>query len=81
MFIDLDDKPKRLLRNLPAQHLYLKMALTDDEINKQLDKIKSAELLHLFLACTAHRADKYLSLVRYRTILLSIKAKSIFRIS
>ncbi|KAK2171502.1 hypothetical protein NP493_1059g00000 [Ridgeia piscesae] len=57
---DLDNKPKRLLRNIPAQHLYMRMATTNDEIVKQLEKIKSAELHHLFLACSSANADVYL---------------------
>lgn len=60
---DLDNKPKRLLRNIPAQHLYLRMATEDSSLRKQLDKIKSADLNYLFLACSMANAKKYLKLV------------------
>lgn len=62
--LDLDKKPKRLLRNIPAQHLYLRMAITGDEIDTQLDKVKSAELVYLFLACSKHHAQEYLKKVQ-----------------
>ena len=68
-FLDLDNKPKRLLRNIPAQHLYLRMATTDDEIVDQLEKIKAVELQHLFLASSNVHAERYLGMVYLRKIL------------
>ena len=65
MPIDLDNKPKRLLRNIPAQHLYLRMAVTEDGIRDQLEKIKSAELHYLFLACSSHSANDFLGQVNF----------------
>ena len=62
-FQDLDNKPKRLLRNIPAQHLYLRMATNDDEIMEQLEKIKAVELQHLFLASSNVHAERYLGMV------------------
>ena len=65
-FVDLDNKPKRLLRNIPAQHLYLRMATTEDEIVDQLEKIKAVELQHLFLACSNVHAERYLGMVYFQ---------------
>ena len=64
-FADLDNKPKRLLRNIPAQHLYLRMATTPEEIAEQLEKIKAVELQHLFLASSKIHAEDYLGIVCY----------------
>ena len=64
-FADLDNKPKRLLRNIPAQHLYLRMATTPEGIADQLEKIKAVELQHLFLASSKIHAEDYLGIVCY----------------
>ena len=60
---DFDDKPKRLLRNIASQHMYLRMPSDADGISVQLEKIKAAELTHLFLVCSETNANHYLSQV------------------
>ncbi len=40
------------------------MAMRDDEIAEQLEKVKAIELQHLFLAASAVNAENYLGMVR-----------------
>ena len=65
IYTDLENKPKRLLSNIPAQHLYLRMATDPDAISDQLEKIKTAELSHLFVVSGPKNAEKYLEIVSY----------------
>ena len=65
--VDLDDKPKLLLRNIPAQHLYLRMATGTRAIKEQLLKFRQAELSHIFLACNSSSAEEFIHLVSIAT--------------
>ena len=60
---DLDNKPKRYLRNLPVQHMYQRMPDDEASIEKQLDLLKNLDLSHILLASNSDNAAEYLGKV------------------
>ncbi|CAD5111995.1 unnamed protein product [Dimorphilus gyrociliatus] len=59
---DLNKIPKTLLRNLPCQHLYLKLKTSEADMINQLETLKKADLDHLFVAASSKMAAKFLKI-------------------
>lgn len=60
---DLQNVPRRVLTDIPTEHMYLRMAETDIELVNQVQRIKDLELANFFLVSNDTNAEKFLGQV------------------
>ncbi|KAK6185015.1 hypothetical protein SNE40_007344 [Patella caerulea] len=57
---DIQNTPRRILTNVPAQHLYVKMKDDLQETQKQVEMLKRVEIANIFIIGSRENAPKFL---------------------
>ncbi|KAK7109957.1 ionotropic receptor 25a-like [Littorina saxatilis] len=65
---DIQNTPRRILTNVPAQHLYVRISESEEETQRQVLMLKDISIKSIFIIASDENAKKFLGMINNQTV-------------
>ena len=79
LLADIQNTPRRILTNVPAQHLYVRISQSAQETQRQVTMLRDISIKSIFIIANDENAKTFLEEVIYSTVQMNVTLRCLVR--